>query len=676
MLQFWSTFLDNLVFLICINPLAGAGLTLASSRWGRGAVRRTAVVNVVVTCGLAVLMVANYNVDRTLKGGRPQTMQMVTCLRWLAQFDPLPSENAADSASSARAELSGPDIEFALGVDGVSLWLVAMTAFVMLPAVFLGEDRRRGRPEVYYALLLLLQAVLMGIFAAADIVLFYICLELSLAPLVFLTGIWGGCGRRQVIERIFVYQLAGSLLVLLGLCSIVIAHFRMQGGEQDSQTPIVFSIEQLTVGDESIAGIASLAASNEAAAEYWRQARAWIFCCLLVGFAVKAALFPFHTWLRHGSGQLPPAAGLLATAIAIEVGSYGFLRFMLPLFLELCLSAAEFLSAAAVAGVVYAGLISLAERDLRKLVATWSIAHMGLCAAGIFSLNMLGAGGAVLQLAAHGLSAACLLTLACVLGSQFAARRSDAIAVSAHQHRRAVGYFVIAVLAAIAVPGSAGFAGQLATLLGVFRGASAGPNPVCVLFLLLGMLMIAWSFLRLLPLSLDRSTGYADIDRSSTQLSRSPASATRIVDSDGAHIRFDATGRPPLSTQPAGPAIASLMPLLGIIVWMGLQPQFFLLRIQPSLARILATYPARIADNQQGSRQADLTGGQPTAAITVAPAEPTASALPGCNRQLDNSSSAEAGSDAPPMPRMEPTRGQPAALEPRIEAALTHRIGN
>ena len=578
MLQFWRTLADNVVFLMFLLPLVGACLVLASSRLGLQTIRRTALTNVLLTFTLSVLMVGHYDAQKQSDSGRPQLFQMITVVRWLGEQKPVEIRKSGpdgDTRMVVEQDANTPDVLIALGVDGISLWFVALTAVLMIPAIVAGEGVDRQHPAAFYALLLLLQSALIGLFAALDVIFFSVCLEFTLVPLLFLIGRWGGYERRRVLGKLFISQLAGSLLVLFGLTAVVLAYSSMIKLVDPSQSPprLMFTIPIL------IQGIPELVASNASAARYWTQASPWMCLALLAGFAITIPVFPLHTWFTTANVEAPTAVSMLFSGVVLKVAGYGILRFLLPLFPEIIRDLADVLVTLAIFGVVYAGLMTLAQDDIKKLAGWSCISQIGLCVAGLFSLNAVGVTGGLLQLINHGLSIGAVLFLIGVLERRYRTREIEAFGGLANRLPRFRSCFVFAALAVVGAPGLNGFAGELMTLLGIFQGNPRGPNwPVAAFWGLIGSLLVAWAFLGLIQKTFREGEAFAE--------------PTRGPSDPPQH-----TGREDLTNH----ELAVLIPLAVLIVWIGIYPQFFVSRMEPSVSQILSGY--RASDVQEESTQ-------------------------------------------------------------------------
>lgn len=541
-------------------PLLGAVLVLLVGRSGVQQVRRMALTNVLLTLVLAVLMVTAYEPQLQYKDGSPRLTQMNTTLFWLGTTNWVPEEPAPERAPDAAAVTSektaprkflitGLDIRFALGVDGISLWLIALSAVLMVPSVLVSWEAVQDRPAAYYALMLVLESGLIGVFAAQDIILFYIFFEFTLIPLFFMIGIWGGHQRRWAARKFFVFTLAGSLLTFLGLLFIVLLHASMAGNSH-----LTFSIPQLT------AEIPRFVASNAAAAKDWARASPWIFLALFAGFAIKVPLFPFHTWLPLAHVEAPTAGSVLLAGVLLKIGSYGFLRFALPLVPDACWYFFDTIALLSVVGIIYGALLALAQDDIKKLVAYSSVSHMGFCLLGLFALNSVGITGGLLQMINHGLSTGALFALVGMLYERYHTRDIESYGGLARKLPIMAFFFSVVAFSSIGLPGLNGFTGEVTCLIGMFDR-----DRLYAACSLTGIIFGAWYML-----SLVRRTMFGRL--------REP------LQEGGAH-GGGGHGHAPVADMNSREILA-LAPILALIVWIGVYPQFFIDRMEPSVTKI------------------------------------------------------------------------------------------
>ncbi|MBI3462754.1 MAG: NADH-quinone oxidoreductase subunit M [Planctomycetes bacterium] len=496
--------LSYLLALMVFGPLAGA---LALALWGgdpQRVPRAMALATTVAILVCAVVVAAGF--DASHAGFQ---MDEQTNWNWLPQVG----------------------IRFHLGLDGISLWLVVLTALLSVTAVLVSWDAERERTREYYALLLALETGMLGVFTALDIVLFYIFFEFTLIPLFFLIGIWGGSERRLAARKFFIYTLAGSVLTLLGLLYIVVVF-------QQQNSRLTFSIPEL------------IEAVQTAKLRFTEREQWWLFLALMAGFAIKVPLFPFHTWLPLAHVEAPTAGSVILAGVLLKIGTYGFLRFSLSL---LPLAAHDFLwlvAVLAVIGIVYGALVSLAQDDIKKLIAYSSVSHLGFCMLGLFALNATGISGGLLQMVNHGLSTGALFALVGMLYSRYHTREIRSLGGLARQMPVLAFFFVLITLSSIGLPGLNGFIGEFLVLVGMFQ-VEKSYAIVASLGIILGAFYMLWLVQRILfgPLKEPHHDGPAVRD------------LNRIE-------------------------IAALAPIAAACLWIGLYPNFFLSRMEPAVRQV------------------------------------------------------------------------------------------
>ncbi|MFN0052453.1 MAG: NuoM family protein [Planctomycetales bacterium] len=534
---------EQLPLLMVVMPLAGALVILATARLGTDHIRRTTLINVLVTLALAVMMVAKYDPSVSDPNHPERLIQMRTTIAWLG-----PQE------TDGRLAVVGPDIQCALGIDGLSLWLVALSALLMVPAVLVSWETVTDRPAGFYALLLLLEAGLIGVFAAQDIILFYVFFEFTLIPLFFLVGLWGGNDRRWAARKFFIYTLAGSVLTFLGLLAIVLSYAWMSGSDQ-----LTFSIPSLTQGIGNVVG------ADVAARTYWLRVSPWIFAALFAGFAIKVPLFPFHTWLPLAHVEAPTAGSVLLAGVLLKIGSYGFLRFALPLVPEACLAHLHVVAILAVIGIIYGALLALAQTDIKKLVAYSSVSHMGFCLLGLFALNTVGITGGLLQMINHGLSTGALFALVGMLYERYHTRDIESYRGLARKYPVMAFALVIIAFSSIGLPGLNGFTGEILSLMGMFAR-----QPLYAILSLSGIVLGAWYMLWLVQRTFFGRLREPVLESHSTPPGR--------PEEHSDHVPLADLNRREL---------AALAPIVLLIVWIGVYPQFFVRRMEPSIAQVM-----------------------------------------------------------------------------------------
>ncbi|MFO0964539.1 MAG: NADH-quinone oxidoreductase subunit M [Gemmataceae bacterium] len=374
-------------------------------------------------------------------------------------------------------------IQFYIGIDGLNIWLIVLTAVLMLPTVLISWNAISERANEFYAWLLALKAAMIGIFLSFDIVLFYVFFELSLVPLFFLIGIWGGSERRYAARKFFIYTLVGSLITLLGVLAIVFLNYRETG-------VLTFSIPRLV---DSIQ--AAVATPNSI---WTTELQTWVFLALMLGFMIKVPLMPFHTWLPLAHVEAPTAGSVDLAGVLLKVGSYGFLRLCIPLVPDAAVTVGvPLITFIAALGIVYGALCAFAQDDMKRMIAYSSVSHLGLCMLGMFALNSAGIGGSLLQMINHGLSTGMLFLMIGMLYDRYHTRKiADYSGMSARLPLIGA-FFVFTVLTSVGLPGLNGFVGEALCLFGVFKweldaGGQHAGFPILALMGCAGIILGAW----------------------------------------------------------------------------------------------------------------------------------------------------------------------------------------
>ncbi|WP_266362112.1 complex I subunit 4 family protein [Tellurirhabdus rosea] len=342
-------------------------------------------------------------------------------------------------------------IRFSAGIDGVSILLVVLTGLLTPLIVLSAFQRNYDRPNVFFALILFMQAALMGVFTARDAFLFYLFFEAALIPIYFLAALWGGEDRIRVTFKFFLYTIFGSLFMLVAL---VYLYFQTPG----SHSAAIVDLYNLKLTPE---------------------AQGWIFWAFFIAFAIKMPVFPFHTWQPDTYTESPTQATMLLAGIMLKMGVYGVIRLLLPIApagVDIWGSTAIVLS---VIGIVYGSIIAIRQRDIKRLIAYSSFAHVGLMAAGVFSQTTNGVQGALVQMLAHGINVVGMFFVADVIMSRTQTRLIDQMGGITQHTPKLTVYFMIILLGSVALPLTNGFVGEFLLLSGVFQynpvlGAVAG----------------------------------------------------------------------------------------------------------------------------------------------------------------------------------------------------------
>src|SRR5881409_3266667 len=335
-------------------------------------------------------------------------------------------------------------IRYALGIDGISLWLVLLTT-LLTPVVLLSSwNAIHKHPKEYVISFLIMEAAMIGVFVATDLLVFYVFFELTLLPMYLVIGVWGGANRIYAAIKFFLFTIAGSLLMLLGIIYLVFRHYHDSG-------MVTFAITELY-------GL-----------HLPMHLQAVLFFAFALAFAIKVPLFPLHTWLPDAHVEAPTGGSIILAGVMLKIGTYGFLRFVLPFFPEKTAKYAGLLITLSVIGIIYGALVAWVQPDMKKLVAYSSVSHLGFCVLGIFALNQTSIEGSILQMVNHGLSTGALFLLVGVVYERRHTRMLADYGGIARTMPLYATFFVIAVLSSVGLPGLNGFIGEFLILAGSFQ---------------------------------------------------------------------------------------------------------------------------------------------------------------------------------------------------------------
>ena len=333
------------------------------------------------------------------------------------------------------------NVQYKLGVDGLSLTLILLTAF-LTPICFLASwSSIRYRVTDYVVAFLLLESLMLGVFAALDLVLFYIFFEGGLIPMFIIIGIWGGKERVYAAFKFFLYTLLGSLFML---AAVIVMY--------------------LQAGTSDIVVLQSVAFSPEL--------QTWLWLAFFASFAVKLPMWPVHTWLPDAHVQAPTAGSVILAGILLKMGGYGFLRFSLPMFPDASVFFQPFVFALSIIAIIYTSLVAFRQTDIKKLIAYSSVAHMGFVTLGIFSFNEAGVQGAIFQMISHGLISGALFLLVGVIYDRMHTREISFYGGLADRMPVYAGIFMVFTMANVGLPGTSGFVGEILTMTGAYQALS------------------------------------------------------------------------------------------------------------------------------------------------------------------------------------------------------------
>ena len=361
-------------------------------------------------------------------------------------------------------------MRYTLGVDGLSVVLVLLTTILSVVSIFYSWEPIQKRVKEYYIAMLVLMTGMLGVFVALDMFLFYVFWEISLFPMYVIIGVWGGPRRIYATVKFVLYTLVGSLLMLVAILAVAIAHAA-------TGNPFSFSYEALR-------GFG-----------YADTLQALAFVAFFLAFAIKVPMWPFHTWLPDAHVEAPTAGSIILAGVMLKLGGYGFLRFSLPLLPDAAVSFAPFIIGLSIVAILYGALVSMVQPDLKKLIAYSSVSHMGFVMLGAFVFNEQGLQGAVFQMISHGVTTGALFLLVGILYEQ---THDRAIAHMGGLNARLPRYaavFGLFTFASIGLPGLSGFIGEFLVVLGAFR-YNGWVAAATMLVVIISAVYMLWMFQR------------------------------------------------------------------------------------------------------------------------------------------------------------------------------------
>jgi NADH-quinone oxidoreductase subunit M len=409
----------NPLIIMTFFPLVGALVLLFLKPEQKNAARWTALLASLITFGLSIWVLARFN----YASGE---LQLVVRQPWI--------------------QVAGWNIEFHMGVDGLSILLILLTTFLTPLSILSTWTAVEERVKDFMFFFLLLETGMIGVFVALDLFLFYIFWEFTLVPMYFLIGIWGGTRRIYAAVKFFLYTMAGSVLMLLAILWLGIR----QG---------TFSVPDLIMKG----GIPE-------------DIQLWLFLAFAAAFAIKVPMWPLHSWLPDAHVEAPTAGSVILAGVLLKMGTYGFLRFNLAMFPQAAVKAAPWIAGFAVVGILYGAAVSYAQKDVKKLVAFSSVSHLGFVMLGLFALNPQGIAGGILQMVNHGLSTGALFLIVGFIYERRHTRDLDAFGGLWKIMPVYGALTLIVTLSSMGLPGLNGFVGEFTVLLGAFSSKALGPG--------------------------------------------------------------------------------------------------------------------------------------------------------------------------------------------------------
>src|SRR6266852_4318422 len=452
--------------------------------------------------------------------------------------------------------------EYFLGVDGFSTLLILLTTMMGFIAVLSSWAAITERVKEYYVFMLVLQTGMLGAFMALDFLLFFLFWEVMLVPMYFLIGIWGSTNRLYSAIKFFLYTLVGSVVMLLGILALYFSYKNATGSPTGTFDITAFQRFSFPVGLQ------------------W-----WVFLAFFLGFAIKVPMFPFHTWLPDAHTDAPTAGSVILAAVLLKMGTYGFIRFSLPILPDASHQFVPMIVLLSIVGIVYGALVALAQRDWKRLVAYSSVSHMAMVMLGMFALNPVGITGSIVQQLNHGISTGALFLL---VGIVYERRHTRDISEYGGLSKVMPVYaaiFLIMTMSSIGLPALNGFIGEFLILQGVFVASK-----MWAAFAASGVVLGAAYMLYLY-----QRTMFGKVENPKNE---------RLMDLS--HREF-----------------ATFAPLLVLAVWMGLYPSPFLRRLDPSVQHVIARVSPQYAAVQH-KNAADCTTSPPSAEAIARSSNPAA----------------------------------------------------
>jgi NADH-quinone oxidoreductase subunit M len=487
--------LDHPLTVLTFLPLAGALIIAFLRRDAVAAIRWVSLGTSLLALALAIKLFLDFSPDQP-------GMQFVEHRPWIAV----------------------PPISYHLGIDGLSLLLILLTAFLTVLAVLASWASIASRVKGFFLFLLTLETGMIGVFVSLDLFLFFIFWEAMLIPMYFLIGVWGHERRVYAAIKFVLYTMTGSALMLVGILYLynVTGSFDFEAIEQ-----------QLAGSVQALSGTAQV----------------WLFLAFFLAFAIKVPMFPFHTWLPDAHVEAPTAGSVILAGVLLKMGTYGMLRFCLPLFPQASREFAPFISVLAIVGIIYGSLVAMVQPDVKKLVAYSSVAHMGFVVLGIFTFSMSGIEGATYLMCSHGVSTGALFILVGMLYERRHTRLIKEFGGLATTLPTYSAFFMIVALSSLGLPGLNGFVGEFLIIVGAFHARPLF-GALAALGVVLAAVYLLWMYQRVF--------------------------FGQVTNEKNRNLP-DCNGREKVI----------LVAVVLVVLWMGVYPQPFLRRLDLGVARVI-----------------------------------------------------------------------------------------
>jgi NADH-quinone oxidoreductase subunit M len=483
-------FMNNILNIVCYLPLVGMVIVMLIRRESVNAIRWTANITAFLGFLVSVPLMTAFN--------NPQYVDPASKFRFVVEYPWIPLIGA----------------NYKLGIDGISMLLVLLTTLLGCVSVLSSWTAITERVKEYYAFMLLLQTGMIGVFISLDFLVFYVFWEVMLVPMYFLIGVWGGPRKLYAAIKFFLYTLAGSVLMLVGILAIYFYQYNTTG---------VYSFDILKFQKLG----------------FPTDLQYWVFLAFFVGFAIKVPMFPFHTWLPDAHVEAPTAGSVILAGVLLKMGTYGFVRFSLPMFPWATMHFLKPMLIICLIGIIYGALVAMMQKDMKSLVAYSSVSHLGFVMLGVFAATPVALQGGVLQMINHGISTGALFLIVGVIYERRHTRMIADYGGLSHIMPVYAAVFLIMTLSSIGMPGLNGFIGEFFILQGTF----AAPGlwiyaALAVLGIVLGAAYMLWLYQRVMFGKLENPLNKALPDLKMREL-------------------------------------ATFIPLIILVFWIGIYPSFF-----------------------------------------------------------------------------------------------------
>jgi len=447
-------------------------------------------------------------------------VELILALGLWASFD---NSNAGMQFTEFTPIISQFGISYNVGVDGISLFIVIMAALITLLGIILLRDDTKNMKNMIVSLLFL-EMTMVGVFLSLDAIIFYMFWELSLVPMLYIIGAWGGPDRVYAAVKFFLYTFAGSLVMLVGLLAMAYL-FHVQSGVWSFNLLDWYTLKLTT--DEQF----------------------WLFLAFFAGFAIKVPMFPFHTWLPWAHGQAPTIGSVILAAVLLKMGTYGFVRFSLPILPDASVTFTPFIMGLSLVMVVYTAMVAFAQKDMKQVIAYSSVSHMGIIMIGVFAMNAEGLSGSIFLMLSHGIVSGALFMLVGVIYERTGTKMMDEFGGLAAVMPVYATVFGVMLMASVGLPLTIGFVGEFLVLLGFYKVSVIGTIIAGSTIIIGSVYMLALfkkSFFG--PVRHEKNLGLKDLD---------------------------------------GRELTALLPLVAIVVWLGIYPKPVLGPIDNSVKALL-----------------------------------------------------------------------------------------